>query len=126
MNRIRQLREEKNITQVRLSIELEVSQETISAYEMGKHYPSVKSLLKLRRIFGVNTDYILGLSEQRYDIPSADALPADEAELLHSYRLLDEVGREKIKSYLDGYLSSMSRPSHPQLPSNPPYKLPDK
>ena len=38
MNRIRELREEKKITQIRLSIELEVSQETISAYEMEKYY----------------------------------------------------------------------------------------
>ena len=42
MNRIRQLRKEKNITQVRLSIELEVSQETISAYEKEKHFPSTQ------------------------------------------------------------------------------------
>ena len=45
-NRIKQLREEYNMTQVRLSIELEVSQETISAYESGKHYPSVADYLK--------------------------------------------------------------------------------
>lgn len=62
MNRIRELREEKKITQIRLSIELEVSQETISAYEMEKYYPSVKSLIKLQNIFGVSIDYILGLS----------------------------------------------------------------
>lgn len=36
-NRIRELRAEKNITQLRLSLELEVSQETVSAYENGKH-----------------------------------------------------------------------------------------
>ena len=48
MNRIKELREEKKITQVRLSIELEVSQETISAYEKGKYSPSVKSLIRLR------------------------------------------------------------------------------
>ena len=52
MNRIRELREEKKITQIRLSIELEVSQETISAYEMEKYFPSIKSLIKLRQIFG--------------------------------------------------------------------------
>ena len=50
-NRIKQLREEYNMTQVRLSIELEVSQETISAYESGKHYPSVAALLRLSEIF---------------------------------------------------------------------------
>ena len=40
-NRIRELREEKHITQVRLSTELGVAQETISAYEQGRHLPSV-------------------------------------------------------------------------------------
>ena len=47
MNRIKELRESKGMTQVRLSIELEVSQETVSAYEKGKHYPSVEVLMKL-------------------------------------------------------------------------------
>lgn len=46
-NRIRELREEKHITQVRLSTELGVAQETISAYEQGRHLPSVSSLMKL-------------------------------------------------------------------------------
>ena len=65
-NRIKQLREEYNMTQVRLSIELEVSQETISAYESGKHYPSVAALLRLSEIFHASCDYILGLSDIRF------------------------------------------------------------
>ena len=36
-NRIGQLREEHHMTQVQLSIELGVSQETVSAYENGTH-----------------------------------------------------------------------------------------
>ena len=58
-NRIRELRAEKNITQLRLSLELEVSQETVSAYENGKHLPSLKSLIKMADIFHVSTDYLL-------------------------------------------------------------------
>ena len=46
-NKIKELREENHMTQVRLSIELEVSQETVSAYDRGKHYPSVAALIKL-------------------------------------------------------------------------------
>lgn len=107
MNRIRELREEKRITQVRLSIELEVSQETISAYEMGKYYPSVKSLIKLRDIFGVNIDYILGLTDNRYAIiPSCDLKP-DESQLIHVYRSLDKTGRDRVQAYMDGYLASL-------------------
>ena len=44
-NRIRELREEKQITQVRLSTALGVAQETICAYEQGRHLPSVSSLM---------------------------------------------------------------------------------
>ena len=65
-NRIRELREEKQMTQLRLSIELEVSQEAVSAYENGKHYPSVSTLLKLSAIFHASCDYILGLSDIRF------------------------------------------------------------
>ena len=57
MNRIKELREAKGMTQVRLSIELEVSQETVSAYEKGKHYPSVDVLMKLAEIFDASIDY---------------------------------------------------------------------
>lgn len=62
-NRIRELRAEKNITQLRLSLELEVSQETVSAYENGKHLPSLKSLIKMADIFHVSTDYLIGRSD---------------------------------------------------------------
>ena len=69
--RIQQLREEQHMTQVRLSIELGVSQETVSAYEKGKHYPSVSTLIQLFQLFHVSCDYILGLSDCRYvDFPS--------------------------------------------------------
>lgn len=64
-NRIQELREEMHMTQVRLSIELGVSQETVCAYEKGKHYPSVAMLIRLSQIFHVSCDYILGLSDTR-------------------------------------------------------------
>ena len=108
MNRIRELREEKKITQVRLSIELEVSQETISAYEKGKNYPSVKSLIKLRDIFGVNIDYILGLSDNRNAIIQSSDLKSDEIQLIHLYRSLDSNGRERTQIYMNGYLASLN------------------
>ena len=104
MNRIRELREEKKITQIRLSIELEVSQETISAYEMEKYYPSVKSLIKLQNIFGVSIDYILGLSDTRYERIETNSLAQDETRLI---RKLDSLGKERITSYLEGYINAL-------------------
>ena len=47
MENLKKIREKKKITQVRLSIAAEVSQETISAYESGKAFPSVETLIKI-------------------------------------------------------------------------------
>lgn len=112
MNRIRELREEKKITQVRLSIELEVSQETISAYEMGKYFPSVKSLLKLREIFNVPIDYLLGLSDHRHEEVSANSLAPNELQMLHLYQNMDSLGQERTLAYMEGYLASCALLNH--------------
>ena len=91
-NRIRELRAEKNITQLRLSLELEVSQETVSAYENGKHLPSLKSLIKMADIFHVSTDYLIGRSDVRK--PSATSpLPNEDIALLDCFHDLDTVCR---------------------------------
>lgn len=103
VNRIKQLREEIRMTQVRLSIELGVSQETISAYENGKHFPSFENLVKLRNIFNVNIDYIMGLSDvriQKSNISSQDAL------VLSIFSHLDNTKKEKALAYLQGISDS--------------------
>lgn len=100
-NRIKDLRDEKTMTQLRLSVELDVSQETVSAYEIGKHYPSAKSLMRMAELFDASMDYIMGLSPVRRVITES-ALPDDEARLLSLYRKLDGTRKEKAHSYLQG------------------------
>lgn len=107
MNRIKQLRKEKNITQIRLSIELEVSQETISAYEKGKYFPSASTLIKLRDIFGVSIDYILGLSDTRLDPLSQTDLTADETYIINLCRKMNDSQRKRAFSYLEGYFAAL-------------------
>lgn len=105
MNRIRELREEKHLSQTRLSIELGVSQETISAYEVGKNCPSAKSLIKLHDIFNASTDYILGLSDvRRLPIQRNDLCP-DESALIQMFRKMDGNGRNVLLAYARGYLA---------------------
>lgn len=101
MNRIKQLRKEKNMTQIRLSIELDVSQETVSAYESGKHFPSVQILLKLSEIFNVSCDYILGLSDVKY-IQSGGEYNFDEIALVSLYRTLSTSEKKMTKAYMQG------------------------
>jgi len=45
INRIKKLRQKRKITQLRLGTEIEVSQETISAYESGKVEPKLDNLI---------------------------------------------------------------------------------
>lgn len=100
-NRIRELRIEKGITQIRLSIELEVTQETISAYERGKNLPTVANLIRLSKLFNVSMDYIMMQTDQRYAIDAGN-IKADEKRLLSYYHLLGPIQKEKALSYLQG------------------------
>ena len=99
MNRIKQLREEIGMTQVRLSIELEVAQETISAYEHGKHYPSIAALIKMTTIFNSTMDYIMGFSDVRHP---QKTLTDNEALLLSFYQHLPSDGKKLALAYIQG------------------------
>lgn len=98
MNRIKQLREEKRMTQIRLSIELEVTQETISAYESGRHYPSIPVLIKMSELFGVSCDYILGV----YDIKTImKGVKSDsDVEIVSEYNSLSPMEQNMVKAYI--------------------------
>lgn len=101
-NRIRELREETRMTQVRLSIELEVLQETISAYEKQKHYPSFVQLVKLSNLFHASIDYIMGLSDVRN--PTSMFENDTFARFLALGRQLNEKQVELVLAYMQGML----------------------
>ena len=108
-NRIRELRQEKKITQLQLSIELNVTQETISAYEHGRHYPSVAALIKLTEIFDASMDYIMGLSDVRYYSDSSHINPEDAAQqalLVNIYKKLGTTNKIRLLAYAQGLLDS--------------------
>lgn len=60
--KIKQLRRQRNISQVVLAEQLGVSKSVISSYENSVHYPPYDILIQMSRIFGVSTDYLLGAS----------------------------------------------------------------
>lgn len=99
-NRIREMRESRNMTQLRLSMELEVSQETISAYENGKHFPSYQSLVKMSELFGVSIDYLMG---RDFEPGLRDCgLTTEEENLLNNFRGLSPRNRELALAYIHG------------------------
>lgn len=57
-NRLRNLREERGLTQEELAKALEVTRQTIIAIERGKYDPSLRLAFKLARFFGVRIEDI--------------------------------------------------------------------
>ena len=90
MERLKKLREEKGISQIRLSIEVGVAQESISAYERGKAVPTCENLVKIAKYLNTSTDYLLGLTDMKlpYNRISLDKLSEEELNILVKYRNL--------------------------------------
>ncbi len=57
--RLKFLREKKGISQVRLAIDLNLNQNSISRYETGAREADYETLIKIADYFGVSIDYLL-------------------------------------------------------------------
>ena len=63
--RIRDLREDKDLTQRQLADVLFCSQQVYSNYELGQRDIPTEVLIKLSRFHGVTVDYILELTDEK-------------------------------------------------------------
>ena len=60
--RIRDLREDHDLTQKQLAQKLNCSQQVYSNYELGQRDIPTDILIKLSNLYNVSCDYILGLT----------------------------------------------------------------
>lgn len=60
MNRIKELRQSKGLTQAELATKLGVTRQAVSLYEKGQIKPKIETLKKLAEYFGVSVTYIKG------------------------------------------------------------------
>ena len=102
MKNLKLLRQKKNVTQIRLSIAAEVSQETISAYESGKALPSAETLIKLADFLDTSVDYILDRTENSLPINYQKSSLGNE--LLHSFEKLNTKEKEEVLWYCNARL----------------------
>ena len=61
--RIRDLREDRDLTQKELAKTLNCSQQVYSNYELGQRDIPTDILIKLSAFYNVSVDYILGISD---------------------------------------------------------------
>lgn len=61
--RLRELRIDKNMSRKDLASLLNVNSRTISYWELGQRECNLEQLANVANIFGVTTDYLLGLDD---------------------------------------------------------------
>lgn len=107
--RLKELRKDKNMTQVQLAEALGVSKGTIAMWEIGKREPNFETLNRLSDIFDKRIDYILGnsndASSPRFTEEDIDQLGRWEVEdqfreIIMAYLSLDEYGKTAVESLI--------------------------
>ena len=101
MNRIKQLREENNWTQLELSKKMNCAMSSIAMYENGSRKPSLEVLIKLSSIFNCSIDYLLGKSDIKNPGKQIDDV-LNEAMIGMSkeeYEALNETQKKQIRDF---------------------------
>ena len=64
VNHIREIREKRGITQIKMAEDLQVTRQTVSAIEKNKYNPSLELALKLIAYFDVPIEELFYLKEE--------------------------------------------------------------
>lgn len=100
--RIKQLRNEKNLSQEKFGKQTGIHPNHVGKYEANKTIPSADKLRKIAEVLNVSTDYLL------FDnTPRSGRVEVNDPELLEKFTVIDkmtEQDRETIKSVLDAMI----------------------
>ena len=109
MNRIKQLREEFNITQIQLAKKMNKTQQTISLYEKGTNEPDLDGYILLAKIFNCSVEYVAGKSDVRN--PEKVEVDMDEVDVAFASGIkgLNETNKMIIKSTLEALLAKQEK-----------------
>lgn len=85
---LQKAREAKGYSQVKLAMEAEISQQSITFYESGTRIPSLEVAQKLSKILGVSIDYLIGNND----------------DLIQKYYNLCQKDKDTIAMIVEGFL----------------------
>lgn len=104
--RLKQAREQANMTQAQVASILGIAKSTYSGYETGKSEPSMNNIANMMRLFEVSPEFLWQDEmeeqfrnehpERCVQRPGMWAQSADEEELLSNYRLLTPNARGAV------------------------------
>ena len=88
-DRIKYLREKSEMTQATLARQLGITRSSVNAWEMGISVPSTQYVVELSRIFGVSTDYLLGVEKSS----TIDVSGLNEQDIQLLYQIITHLKR---------------------------------
>ena len=74
MNKIKELRKERKISQQKLASILNVHQTAISQWETGRTSPDISIATEIAKLFNVSLEYVLGISNESYETTQFSSL----------------------------------------------------
>lgn len=104
---LKKLREERHMLQKELSELIGVAPNTVSNYEQGSRLPKYKTIEKIADVFGVTTDYLIGITPKKEN--SLDDIEKEFPEgirMLRRAAKLDPKQRKKLLQLMEVYLDS--------------------
>lgn len=101
MENLRIIRDKRNINQLKLALEIGVTQESISKYENDTTFPSKDILIKLANYLNCSIDYLLG----RTDNPNLNKEKVSNEDekienLIFRYNKLSDENKNKLEGCL--------------------------
>ncbi len=97
MNRYKNLRKRRGLTQLEASKILNVDQSTISKWEQDKAIPDIATLIKLADYFNTSIDYIVGRDSELINLK---ALDKDTSEIIKTVINLNSEQKSQILSII--------------------------
>ena len=101
MNRLKELRTEKKLTQLELARALDVARTTFANYETEARQLDPFTIKKICAFFGCTSDYLLGLSSQR-----TMEISDEDAALVEAYHAAPENVRQSIEVLLRPFMEA--------------------
>jgi len=107
VDRLKSLREEKQISQQKLAEQIGTNQQSIHRYEHGLYEPDIRTLKLIANYFKTSVDYLIGNTDLRHKIEPVERfdLNDDEASLIMGYRLLPANAQCGVRALIDALVN---------------------
>jgi len=96
LQKLKELRDERQITQTEIANALHITQKAYSYYERGEREPSIQTLIEIANYFNISIDHLLCRETDNYY-----ALNSQEKRIIEKYKKLNDINKIRIEERID-------------------------